>query len=290
MTPKPSLKSIVLVVKQGNAAGETTCGQVMQWLGAKGVNFSLIRHPGPDAIADISPTPDLALVFAGDGTMVSIARQCLGLGIPVAGVNFGRVGFLAELSENTWRIALSNALEQGLSLEERMSLRFLHLRGGKLLREGEVVNDVVLTRGRVARLASLHLMVNDMPFVDLRSDGLIFSTPTGSSGYSGSAGGPLMQPCMNAYVVAAICPYLDSFPPLVLEPDVVFTVKVGEAAPDIYLTLDGQEAHGLEEGDEIKVRGEPGRVLIADFGLNNYFSRLLDAGIVHEARRRSREP
>lgn len=282
-----SVNSVALVVKEGNTAGESVCGQVTEWLAARGVPCSLSRHPSPDIAASLLPGADLVLVFAGDGTMVSIARQCLSLGVPVAGINFGRVGFLAELSEDTWEQALDTALKHGVLVEERMSLRFSHLRDGTLLCEGEVVNDVVVTRGKVARLVSLHLSVNDEPFLTLRSDGLIFSTPTGSSGYAGSAGGPLMLPTMNAYGVAAICPYLGSFPPFVLEPEVVFAVKVGEAATDLYLTLDGQEAHAMEEGDELRINGMPGRIRMANFGLKSYFSRLLHAGFVQETRRQS---
>lgn len=285
MTALHSVNSVALVVKDGNAAGESLCMRVREWLAARGVPCSLGRHPGPDTVAGMLPGADLVLVFAGDGTMVSVARQCLDLGVPVAGVNFGRVGFLAELSETTWEQALDRALEHGMFVEERMSLRFSHFREGVLLREGEVVNDVVVTRGKVARLVNLNLSVNGDSFLTIRSDGLIFSTPTGSSGYSGSAGGPLMQPAMDAYVVAAICPYLGSFPPLVLAPETVFAARVGEAATDLYLTLDGQEAYAMEEGDEICVSGVPGRVRMANFGLKNYFSRLLRAGFVQETRR-----
>lgn len=280
-----SVNSVALVVKEGNLAGEATCERVRQWLRDRGAPFSLSRHPGPDIASSLLPGADLVLVFAGDGTMVSVARHCIDLGIPVAGVNFGRVGFLAELSDGTWEAALTAAFEKGLIVDERLSLRFSHFRDGAILHEGEVVNDVVVTRGKVARLVSLQLAVNGDQFLTLRSDGLIFSTPTGSSGYAGSAGGPLMLPTMHAYVVAAICPYLGSFPPLVLEPETVFTVTIGEGAADLYLTLDGQEAYALEEGDELRVSGVPGRVRMANFGLKSFFSRLLHAGFVQETRR-----
>lgn len=280
-----TVNSLALVVKEGNHAGETTCRMVQQWLRARGVPCSVSRHPSPHLSSTLNPHADLLLVFAGDGTMVSVARQCLPLGIPIAGINFGRVGFLAELSEDNWEPALRSALEDGVLVESRMSLRFALHRNGTRLLAGEVVNDVVVTRGKVARLVNLHLGVNGRPFITLRSDGLILSTPTGSSGYSGSAGGPLMLPTMNAYVVAAICPYLGSFPPLVLDPEMVFSVKVGEAAPDLYLTLDGQEAHPLAEGDVLEVNGVPDRVLMADFGLKDYFERLRFAGFVQESKR-----
>ena len=171
-------------------------------------------------------------------------------------------------------------------IEKRLGLSFSLVREKETILEGKVVNDVVVTRGKVARLVNLHLGVNASRFTTLRSDGLIISTPTGASGYACSAGGPLVLPSLNAYVVAAICPFLSSFPPLVLCPETQFSVRVGESAPDLYLTLDGQEAHPLNEGDMLRVWGVQGALSIADFGLKSYFDRLLSAGFVQEAKTR----
>jgi NAD+ kinase len=165
-----------------------------------------------------------------------------------------------------------------------MTLRWRLTCQGGVLREGEVVNDVVVTRGKVARLTHLGLEINNRPFVTLRSDGLILSTPTGATGYAGSAGGPLLLPTLNAYVVAAICPYLSSFPPLALTPETMFSVRVAEAASDLYLTLDGQEVHAMGEGDRLDVWGEPDRLLMVDFGLKSYFDRLKRVGFVQETK------
>lgn len=278
--PFHRLSAVALVVKDGNAAGEAACRDVRAFLEKRGVDVSVSRHPRKNIASTFAPHTSLLLVFAGDGTMVSLARQTLGLGIPIAGINFGRVGFLAELSAGNWRENLERAVSRGIRIEKRMSLRYTLRRGQTALLSGEVVNDVVVTRGKVARLVNLHLGVNGAPFISLRSDGLILSTPTGSSGYSGSAGGPLLLPVLDSYVVAAICPYLSSFPPLVLSHETEFSVCLGEATPDLYLTLDGQEAHALAEGDVLTVSGAPDRVHIADFGIKNYFERLRHAGFV----------
>lgn len=288
MMARRPVRAVALVVKKDNAPGERACCEAVDFLTKRGVALSVGQHPSDQLVQGFVPGADLCLVFAGDGTMVSVARQALDLGIPIAGVNFGRVGFLAELSAESWRTHLQAALEYGIQVERRMSLRWALYRGKKRLREGEVINDVVVTRGKVARLVNLKLSVNGEPFVKLRSDGLILSTPTGSSGYAGSAGGPLLMPNLNAYVVAAICPYLSAFPPMTLSPDTVFSVTVGEAAPDLYLTLDGQESYPLNEKDRLEVHGEANRIQMADFGLKNYFERLQRAGFVQEARGRHR--
>lgn len=282
-----TLRSVGLVVKQGNSAGIRTAALVKEWLTGHGLACTTIIHPVQHIASSLPEHTDLILVLAGDGTIVSVARQALGMNIPIAGINFGKVGFLAELTENSWEQALGAVIEHGLLIESRMSLAFALYREGELVRRGEVVNDVVVTRGKVARLVNLHLGVNDAPFVTLRSDGLILSTPTGASGYAGSAGGPLLLPTLNSYVVAAICPYLSSFPPLVLGHDTGFSVTVGEAAQDLYLTLDGQDACPLAVGDTLKVHGEPNRIFVVDFGLKDYFKRLRQAGFVQESKRPS---
>lgn len=282
MSELRKITSMTLAAKAGNNAAEAMCGTVQAWLKQRQITTRVLRHPDDDILKEAGETGDLILVFGGDGTMVSIARRMLGKGIPIAGVNFGKVGFLTELETSSWEAALTDVLANGLKVESRMSLFFTLIRKGETLLQGNVVNDVVVTRGKVARLVNLLLGVNGASFISLRSDGLIISTPTGASGYACSAGGPLLLPTLNAYVVAAICPFLSSFPPMVLRPENIFTVTVGEAASDLYLTLDGQEAHELNEGDILQVRGFPEALQIADFGLKSYFDRLLRAGFVQE--------
>lgn len=280
-----TLRSVVLVVKEGNQAAEATCVLVRDWLRAHNIGYSVLRHPQENLLEVLDREADLLLVLGGDGTLVSIARRLLGCGLPVAGINFGRVGFLAELAEDTWEECLTRALAVGIDVEYRMTLHYGLFRRGERIRHGEVINDVVVTRGKVARLVNLHMGVNGASFVSLRSDGLILSTPTGSTGYSGSAGGSLLLPTLDAYVVAAICPYLSSFPPLVLPAETVFSITVDDAAADLYLTLDGQEAYALAEGDVLEVVGAPGRFPVANFGCKDYFKRLLQAGFVQESKR-----
>ena len=281
------LTSVALVAKDDNKAAQDLCREIEGWLRTRNIVTYSCTHGAEDFPVEDFPRTDLILVFGGDGTIVSVARKALGGNTPVAGINFGRVGFLAELSEENWERELCRVLEEGLVVEGRMSLRYTLFRDDIPVQDGEVINDVVVTRGKVARLVNLILSVGGTPFISLRSDGLILSTPTGSSGYAGSAGGPLLMPNLNAYVVAAICPYLSAFPPLTLSPETVFAVTVGEAAPDLYLTLDGQEAHPLSEGDRLEVRGESDRFFMADFGLKDYFERLRQAGFVHASKRRA---
>jgi NAD+ kinase len=273
-----ALAALALVVKKGNRRAEAACADIAVMLTGRGIPFSTAFHPDDDPAARLPPGVGLILVLGGDGTFVAVARRCLDRDIPMGGVNFGRVGFLNELSPENCVAVLEKALDAGLATQKRMSLHYTLLRGKERRLRGEAINDVVLTRGQVARLCNLRLSVDGRPFVGLRSDGLIFSTPVGSSGYSGSAGGPLMAPELNAYTVTAICPYLNGFHPLALCPETVFSVRIEEPSPNSYLTVDGQESHPLAGGDVLEVYGLRERLIMADFKAAGYFERLLQRG------------
>ena len=275
--------AVTLVTKAGLDVAEAKSIEAQEWFTSKGIPTRRV-YPHEDISVSLRRGKDLILVFGGDGTVVSVCRHSLGTGVPVAGVNYGRIGFLTELSPDSWQQPMEQALREGVDLQPRMSLQFNLHRDGEVVLKGEVVNDVVVTRGEVARLASLELSVDSMPFVSLRSDGLIVATPTGASGYACSAGGPLMRPKLNAYIVAAICPYLSSFSPLVLTADTIFSIQVALGEKNLFLTMDGQEAYPLQEKDRLEVWGVPERILMASFGIKNYFNRLCLAGFVQESK------
>ncbi len=278
---KRSIQSVCLLVKAGNPRAVKEAKAVSAWLAKRRINCQTVFLE-MDKTLENTPLADLALAFGGDGTIVSTARQLLGKGIPLAGVNFGRVGFLAELSAETWEQGLLKVLEHGLVVEKRMTLSYRVSRDDKKILQGQVINDIVVTRGKLARLVELELCVNQVPFSTLRSDGIILSTPTGSTGYAGSAGGPVVMPCINAYVVAAICPFLGSFPPLMLGEDTVCAIKVGSSGTDLFLSIDGQEAYELFPNDVLEVHGGSDAFLLASMGMNSYFKRLQDVGIIQQ--------
>ena len=273
------VSSFVLITKRENAAAEEAGRQALDWLAERGVCVTALTHAELLAGAQV-PDAGMVVVFGGDGTIVSVLRRLLGRGIPVSGVNFGKVGFLAELSPATWQAGLAAAMAGTVATEQRMTLHYEVTRGNSTALCGEVVNDVVLTRGKLARLVPLSLEVDNNPLVNLRSDGLVVSTPTGSTGYSSSAGGPLLATGLNAYVATAICPFLCGFPPLVLSSHNSLCITVQATGVEVFLTLDGQEVHELHPGDTLCVRGLPGRMRLAHFGYSGYFERLSSAGFV----------
>ena len=253
---------------------------LVAWLRAKGTEVWQGGHSGGRVCLKNMPDLDLLLILGGDGTIISVARQILDASVPITGINFGRVGFLAELTVSTWQGALETAFRLGMPLEKRMTLHYRLERAGAVLQEGEVINDAVITRGTCARLVRLNLLLDNYPMVCLRSDGLIMSTPTGSTGYCCSAGGSVLTPRLNAFAVAAICPFLNAFSPLVLDAASCFEVHLDDPGLDVFLTLDGQETLPLRVGDRLKVTGRPDRLLFATTGSENYVDKLRRSGFI----------
>lgn len=273
------ITSAALIVKKGNPRALELAREMEDWLRLRGIATWAGMHEGGVFPADF-PHVDVIFSLGGDGTFVSIARNLPDKSIPLAGVNFGQVGFLADIAPERWQESLTVLLERGMKVESRMALGYRHIRDGRILERGMVVNDVVITRGELARLVNLELYVNGAQLMLLRSDGIIVSTSTGSSGYARSSGGPLLYPSLNAYVVTAICPYLGTFPPIVLEAGTRFCMTAGHTGASLFLNLDGQEAHAMEPGDSVEVFGMPNAFRVLEQSPDAYFEKLRSVGFI----------
>lgn len=280
MNGKNTIRTVGLITKFGHGAAEEAAQKIGQWLSDQGIGVwqsdSSLRGI---VVADLPPT-ELVLVLGGDGTIISVSRKILDLRSPVVGINFGKVGFLAELTMANWQKALEKVIAEGVDAAPRMVLHFSLQREGVCIAEGNVINDVVINRGKTARLVNLDLTLNGAPLMKLRSDGLVMATPTGSTGYACSAGGALLEPTLDAYIVAAICPFLNVFTPMVLKSDTLFEVTLPESSLDLFLTLDGQESIPLKDNDILRVQGVSRRFMLADMGLEGYAERLRRAGFI----------
>lgn len=211
------------------------------------------------------------IVLGGDGTILGVARRFAFSGVPLFGINFGRVGFLTNADPDNWQERLAIALAPDVPRRSCLVLRWQLFRSGRLLTEGVAINDVVVGRGALARLVELHVLLDECDMGILRCDGLLCCTPVGSSGYSDSAGGPILHPCMDAVGVTPICPCPGSASSLVLPGRMVCRVGIAASA-EAYLTVDGQEGHVLGGGDEIVVSGVPDGVRF--LGGVRFFERL----------------
>lgn len=277
------IKSILIVTKPGKSAVAGLGLEMCAWLADHGVSARLLEGPGSVLpMSQLAVGTDLVIVLGGDGTMLGVARRLVGTGVPVLGVNMGKVGFLAEVAASDWKRALERMLAGEVRYVSRLALHFAVVRGGHEVFEGHAVNDLVVHRGALARVITLDVDVDGDRLAGLRADGLIISSPTGSTGYAVSARGPLVQPSLDAYTLTPICPFLGSFPPLVLGASSVCTVRVNEQATDVHMTVDGQEGFALRTDDRLVMHGVPGGLRFATLNGLDYFGRLRACGFVRD--------
>lgn len=282
MTRLP-VRSVTLCAKEDSPQAEALRLAACRWFSARGVRCSSFVYSQSDPdFTDKAADADVVIVLGGDGTLVSVARRLADFPRPILGVNLGRVGFLAEVSPDSWEDAFSRMLETGIAVDDGLALAYTLARGGENARAGLAVNDLVLSRGGPARLVSLALDVNALRLAVLRADGLIVSTPTGSTGYTGSARGPLLHPGLNAYAVTAICPFMSNFLPMVVDGRTTFSITLEESGPEAYLTVDGQESCRVREGDVLCVTGRENRIRFARIDDGGYFAKLRFAGFVKD--------
>lgn len=216
---------------------------------------------------------DLAIIFGGDGAMLSTARRLGDNPVPVLGVNFGKLGFLTELSHPGIRSDLERALHGEFHVREMLRLRFEIRRGKRRIGQGLAVNEVTIQR-RQTRMIHLDLELDDESVASYHADGLIIATPVGSTAYSMAAGGPILHSAMDAIAMTPICPHSLSIRPLVVSANGRAVVRIAGAEDGINVIGDGQVVHEAAEGDEIRVTsGEP-KFRLAHMGERSYFETL----------------
>lgn len=197
---------------------------------------------------------DLIIVLGGDGTMLSVARLVGSRGVPILGINLGGLGFITEVNRNEILDAVEEVLSGSCSIEERIMLNAVVYRLGERIAEFVVLNDVVINKGALARIIDLETYVNNNYLANFKADGLIISTPTGSTAYSLSAGGPILYPTLNSIVLTPICPHTLTNRPVVLPDNFIINAKLISESEDVYLTLDGQVGFSLKKNDKVEVK------------------------------------
>lgn len=198
------------------------------------------------------------------------------------GVNLGRVGFLTQLHRDHWKPWLGSLAKDGMAVSRRLALGYSIMRQGKRVHKGLAINDLVVSRGVLARLIRLGVTYNTLDVSTLRADGLIVSTPTGSSAYGVSAGGPLMHADLFTYCVTPVCPFLNSFKPMVFPAEGECVIRVEEKGGEVNLTEDGQSSYNLEFGDEIVIKRSSTDLLVVNLGPAAYFEKLKNHGFLTE--------
>jgi NAD+ kinase len=220
---------------------------------------------------------DLLVVLGGDGTLLSVADCAVkaDVEVPILGVNFGSLGFLTEATLPELYPSLESALSGAARIEERMMLRATTIRGGLPLPDHLALNDVVITKAARARMTDLSVFVGDEFVTRVKADGLIVATPTGSTAYNLAAGGPIVQPVVDAIVLTPIAPHMLTNRPIVIPASSIVRVQPMMAERDeLYVTFDGQAGYQLEAGDEVRISRAERRVRLLRPSPRSYFDVL----------------
>jgi len=230
-----------------------------------------------DGTADLSEVrADIAVLFGGDGSILSVARRLAGNPMPVLGVNTGRFGFLAEVPLEAFRATMARVLSRPIRTSNRMMFEVDVASGGRTRQRLLALNDAVIARGSVSRMVHLNLFVGGSALTLVSGDGLIVATPSGSTAHSLSAGGPIVHPEIEAMVVTPICPHSLSMRPLVLPADRAVRIDLAHKNGDVMLTVDGQEVVPIEEGHSVTLRRARKPFRLVDTGARPYYDALRD--------------
>ncbi len=253
------MKKIGLIAKEGMSGPVRIIEGLVPWLREKG--FEPLVETGPAKAlkmqgyprADIAQAAGLIVTLGGDGTILSVARLVCVRGVPILGINMGGLGFITEAGAERLREALEKVLSSDCPYEERMMLDASIKRHGELIARYTVLNDVVINKGSTARIIDIEAYVNKAHMTTFRADGLIASTPTGSTAYCLSAGGPVLHPAVPAIVLTPICSHTLAMRPIVLPQEVEIEITPVTKNTEVFLTLDGQVGFTLREQDVVTV-------------------------------------
>ena len=276
-------KKIGVFCKPKAPSATDILGRLIPWLRKQ--NYHIFLDTGTAAIIneassyekrEISQQADLLIVLGGDGTLLSVARAAHPHNIPILAVNLGSLGFLAEISIDELYPTLENILAGKFEIENRMLLNACIWRNGEKVEDHNVLNDVVINKGAVARVINLQVLVNGQYMTSYRADGLIIATPTGSTAYSLSAGGPIIHPSMHTLVLSPICPFTLTNRSILIPDQSIIQVKLAAEYDDVRVTLDGQEGYDMRAGDILEIKKTKTSLQLIRGPNKNYYQILRD--------------
>ncbi|MBN1311646.1 MAG: NAD(+)/NADH kinase [Anaerolineae bacterium] len=255
-------------------ATHSVAREIHNWLISQGLNAWMGLTWDEEAVRPRLPNTDLIVVLGGDGSTLRVARMAADQVIPIVGVNMGRLGFLSEMDPSNWQEIMPNILAGRYWLEKRMMLRTRAWRRDQTLGEHLALNDVVISRGSLARVVRLKTQIDGDPLTTYIADGLILSTPTGSTAYSLAVGGPILPPDLHNILVIPIAPHMSLGRAIVLPEGAVIRVNVSTDHQAI-LTVDGQFEVDLQDGDYIDVLAGEHASNFVRTGKRDYFYHTL---------------
>ena len=282
-----TISRVGLVAKQRVDAAAPVLIELAAWLEARGLepvfetySAQLAGVTGGREIRtkeDLPNACDLIVLLGGDGTLIGMARRVAraGADVPIAGVNFGSLGFLTEITLDDLYPSLEGVLDGTAPIEERMMLHAKTLRGGRVFTDELVLNDVVITKAALSRIIELSVCIGTDRVMRVRADGLIVATPTGSTAYNLAAGGPIVQPVVDALLLTPIAPHMLTNRPLVVTGTSTISVEPDMNGNDeVFVTFDGQSGHALQADDVVQIERASRPLCLVRSAQRSYFDVL----------------
>jgi NAD+ kinase len=261
MHPGKSLQTVGIISRPRRANLAAVVPPLLKWLEGRGIQVvydeetaaSLGDASKGRTRQDVADASQLLLVLGGDGTLLASAQLAGPRGIPVLPINLGSLGFLTSFTLEELYPALEDTLAGRSSFNQRVMLSTELERGGKVIESQRVLNDAVINKGALARMIELELSIDADPVCRYRADGLIVATPTGSTAYSLSAGGPIVDPTVESILITPICPHTLSDRPLVVRDSSSIEISLSGNMESVFLTLDGQRGIPLQPTDRVRI-------------------------------------
>jgi len=256
-----SIKTIGIIARPRRVDIAAIVPPLLKWLSDRNIRAPYDQETAsslPDSVpgktrTELAAESDLLLVRGGDGTLLSAAREAAPRSIPILPVNLGSLGFLTSFTLQELYPALEETLAGHLTASERVMLHSALIRDGKTVDDQRVLNEVVINKSALARMIEVRLTINTDFVCRYRADGLIVATPTGSTAYSLSAGGPIVHPNVESLIITPICPHTLSDRPIVVDDKCCVELSVTGPAESVYLTLDGQKGIPMQSGDKVRI-------------------------------------
>jgi NAD+ kinase len=277
----PDLKKIAVVAKMHAKEATSVVRTLSKWLRERGIEAafeaSLARKANGVSSFTLDRIPrelDMIVVLGGDGTLLSVARALGSRQVPILGVNLGSLGFLTDVALKQLYSTLESIQKGEVEIDSRMMLEVDLVRKGESAARETVLNDVVITKGAIARIIEVGVEVDEQFVAIIRADGLIVSTPTGSTAYSLAAGGPILHPKLGAMILTPICPHTLTYRPVVMSDGVEIELTLRGTPGEVYVTFDGQRSEPMQPGDVLRVRKSRYSVKLVSMPEKNYFQIL----------------
>ena len=271
-----TVSSVFIIANGLKKESQELSREILEYLGKRGISGKLVSTQSDEDVLDVPVSTDLVITLGGDGTVLYAARAVNEMGIPILPVNLGTFGYITEVGKDEWKEAFEYFEQHGTNLSRRLMLRITVSRNGHKVWHASALNEAVISSSGIAKVISLDLSLDKTPAGSFRADGMIIATPTGSTGYSLAAGGPILDADMSAVIITPVCPFTLSNRPLVTSGKVVAVTVCSGQRTDLLLTADGQLFFPLEEGDVVTVEKSRSRALLVKSLRRNFTEVIRD--------------